>query len=118
VLRSTPTLFPDNDQPCAFLELEKDLGTSENCKIADLVLLDAAPLTDVHDTAQISEVLLSGKEFDRRALEQISKEAEAGAKSTFGQLTNPRRTAAPPTAPQASARNSANSRRIPSLKAS
>jgi imidazolonepropionase-like amidohydrolase len=61
--------------------MEKDLGTIEKGKIANLVLLDADPLADIHNTTKISEVFLSGKEFDRPALDQMLKSAEAAAKS-------------------------------------
>ena len=67
--------------PARFLGLEKDLGSVEEGKIANLVLLDADPLADIHNTTRISEVFLAGKEFDRPALDQMLKSAEAAAKS-------------------------------------
>jgi imidazolonepropionase-like amidohydrolase len=67
--------------PARFLGLEKDFGTIGKGKLADLVLLDADPLTDIHNTAKISEVFLAGKEFDRPALHQMLQNAEAAAKS-------------------------------------
>jgi imidazolonepropionase-like amidohydrolase len=66
--------------PARFLGLEKDLGTIEEGKIADLVLLDGDPLTDIHNTGRISTVFASGKEFDRRALVRMLKQAEAASK--------------------------------------
>jgi hypothetical protein len=48
-------------------------------KIADLVLLDADPLQDIHNTSKISEVFLNWKEFGRADLDQILKDAEAAA---------------------------------------
>ena len=51
--------------PARFLGMEKDLGTIEKGKLANLVLLDADPLADIHNTTKISEVFLAGKEFDR-----------------------------------------------------
>lgn len=67
--------------PARFLGMEKDLGTIEKGKIANLVLLDSDPLADIHNTTKISEVFLAGKEFDRPALDQMLKNAEAAAKS-------------------------------------
>jgi imidazolonepropionase-like amidohydrolase len=67
--------------PARFLGLEKDLGTVEKGKIANLVLLDADPFADIHNTTKISEVFLAGKEFDRSALGQMLKSAEAATKS-------------------------------------
>jgi hypothetical protein len=66
--------------PARFLGLEKDLGTIEKGKVANLVLLDADPVSDIHNTTKISAVFLAGKEFDRPALDQILRSAEAAAK--------------------------------------
>jgi imidazolonepropionase-like amidohydrolase len=51
-------------------------------KIADLVLLDADPLADIHNTTKIGEVFLAGKEFDLAALDRMLKNAETAAKAT------------------------------------
>lgn len=67
--------------PARFLGMEKDLGTIEKGKIANLVLLDADPLVDIHHTARISAVFLSRKYFDRAALDQMLKDAEVAANS-------------------------------------
>jgi imidazolonepropionase-like amidohydrolase len=67
--------------PARFLGMEKDLGTIEKGKIANLVLLDADPLADIHNTTKISKVFPAGKEFDRPALDQMLQDAEAAAKS-------------------------------------
>ncbi len=71
--------------PARFLGLEKDLGSVEKGKIANLVLLDADPLADIHNTTKISVVFLAGKEFARPALDQMLKSAEAAAKSAVVQ---------------------------------
>jgi len=47
--------------PAHFLERSKDLGTAEAGKIANLVLLDANPLQDIHHTRRISAVILQGR---------------------------------------------------------
>jgi imidazolonepropionase-like amidohydrolase len=67
--------------PARFLGMENDLGNIEGGTIANLVLLDADPVSDIHNTTKISEVFLGGKEFDRPALDQMLKSAEAAAKS-------------------------------------
>jgi imidazolonepropionase-like amidohydrolase len=69
------------NNPARFLGLEKDSGTIEEGKIADLVLLDGDPLADIHNTAKISSVFAPGKEFDRTALDQMLQQAQAAAKS-------------------------------------
>jgi imidazolonepropionase-like amidohydrolase len=67
-------------QPARFLGMEKDLGTIERGKVADLVLLDADPFANIRNTTKISAVFLAGKEFDRPALNQMLQNAEAAAK--------------------------------------
>ena len=67
--------------PARFLGMEKDLGAIEKGKVANLVLLDADPISDIRNTTKISEVFVGGKEFDRPALDQMLKSAEAAAKS-------------------------------------
>ena len=47
--------------PARFLGMEKDLGTIEKGKVANLVLLEADPVSDIRNTTKISEVFLGGK---------------------------------------------------------
>ncbi len=42
----------------------KDLGTVENGKWADLVLLDADPLADIHNIEKINAVISQGRKVD------------------------------------------------------
>jgi hypothetical protein len=50
------------------MEATDKYGSVESGKLADLVLLDADPIKDIHNTTKISEVFLAGKEFDRPAI--------------------------------------------------
>src|SRR4029450_3694865 len=62
-----------------FMDASDKYGSVKPGKIADLVLLDADPLKDIHNTTKISAVFLAGKEFDRGALdEQLRKGEGAG----------------------------------------
>jgi hypothetical protein len=63
--------------PARFLGLEKDLGTIEAGKVADLVLLNANPLTDIRNTQQIEAVVLGGRLMART---DLLARAEAAAK--------------------------------------
>jgi len=67
--------------PVRFLGRENDLGSIEGGKLADIVLLDADPLQDIHNTTRISGVFFSGRYLDRVALDKLLKEAGAGANS-------------------------------------
>jgi imidazolonepropionase-like amidohydrolase len=55
-------------------------GAVAPAKAADLVLLDADPLTDIHNISRIRAVFLGGKHFDRIALDRLLSGAEAAAK--------------------------------------
>lgn len=55
------------------LGVEKDLGTIEIGKWADLIILDADPLADIRNTRRIWQVLQYGKVFDRQAILKTSR---------------------------------------------
>jgi hypothetical protein len=62
--------------PARYLNRLKDLGTIQSGKLADLVLLDANPLLDVHNTTKIRAVFANGRFYDRAALDQFLRSAE------------------------------------------
>jgi len=57
--------------PAKFLGKLQTQGTIEPGKAADLVLLDANPLDDIHNTQKIHAVIVRGKLFDRAALDAL-----------------------------------------------
>jgi imidazolonepropionase-like amidohydrolase len=63
-----------------FMGASDRYGAVAPAKAADLVLLDADPLTDIHNTSRIRAVFLGGKHFDRTALDRLLSGAEAAAK--------------------------------------
>lgn len=65
--------------PARFLKAEASLGTIEKGKLADLVLLDANPLTDIKNTTKIRAVVANGRYLDRQALDSLLKQAEKAA---------------------------------------
>ncbi len=58
-------------EPARFLGLADSLGTVEPGKVADLVLLDADPLADIHNIGRISGVFLRGEYFGPAALDSL-----------------------------------------------
>ncbi|HXN76616.1 MAG TPA: amidohydrolase family protein [Gemmatimonadaceae bacterium] len=66
--------------PAEFLGALDSLGTVSQGKVADLVLLDADPLTDIRNTRRISVVIANGRVFDSAALAQLLKHVESTLK--------------------------------------
>ena len=53
------------------LDLDKVLGSIEPRKFADLVLLDANPLDDIHNVEKVHAVVLNGRYLTRDDLEKM-----------------------------------------------
>ena len=65
--------------PAQFMGRLSDMGTVEKGKVADLVLLDANPLDDIHNTRKIRAVVLAGRYFSRSDLDEMLQRVEAAA---------------------------------------
>ena len=68
--------------PAEFLGLQASVGTVQEVKNADLVLLEADPLDDIRNTRQIAAVVIRGRYLAKERLEQMLAGAEAAAKRT------------------------------------
>ena len=66
--------------PARYLGKEKDLGTIETGKLADLVLLDANPLDDISNTRKIRAVIVDGRYLNRETLDAMLASVQAAAK--------------------------------------
>lgn len=65
--------------PARFLGTEKDFGTIEEGKVADLLLLDANPLEDIGNTRKIASVVYGGRLYSKADLDQMLSQVEAVA---------------------------------------
>jgi imidazolonepropionase-like amidohydrolase len=57
--------------PATYIGADREWGTLQRGKRADLLLLDADPLTDIHNTSRISAVSIGGKWLERRELDRL-----------------------------------------------
>jgi hypothetical protein len=65
--------------PAEFFGMLDSLGTIENGKIADLVLLEANPLEDINNTRRINAVVVRGRLIPKTELQAMAASIEAVA---------------------------------------
>ncbi len=66
--------------PARYLGKDKDLGTVEKGKIADVVLLDANPLEDIGNSKKVNAVVVGGKLLPKAELQKMLADIEALAR--------------------------------------
>ena len=59
--------------PARYFQATDSLGTVAAGKVADLVLLDANPLTDIRNTQKIFAIVLNGRVIDSAEREALLK---------------------------------------------
>jgi imidazolonepropionase-like amidohydrolase len=67
--------------PARFFQATDSLGSIAVGQLADLVLLDADPLTDIRNASRIRAVVVNGQLLTRKDLDHLLRGAEAYAKS-------------------------------------
>jgi imidazolonepropionase-like amidohydrolase len=75
-LTPTESLRTATLNPAKFFGREQTLGTVEQGKLADLVLLEANPLEDIRNTQKIAAVIMNGRFYDRKALDKMLSQAQ------------------------------------------
>jgi hypothetical protein len=66
-------------EPARFLHASDTLGTLQPGKVADLVVLDANPLVDIHNTQRIHAVVVRGQLIDSAARQRLLDSARVAA---------------------------------------
>ncbi|MBW3566625.1 MAG: amidohydrolase family protein [Proteobacteria bacterium] len=62
-----------------YLGMDKDLGTLEAGKLADIIVLDRNPLENIRNSEYVAQVMINGRLFDAETLhEKISGDREPG----------------------------------------
>lgn len=63
-------------KPAQYFDLEKELGLIEEGMLADLLILDANPLTDIRNTTEINAVVKQGRMYTRQELDAMLEELD------------------------------------------
>ena len=65
------------------LGLDRDVGSLENGKLADLIVLDSNPLTDIRNTQSIRYVMVNGRIYDASNMAQLGNHPAPAPKRTW-----------------------------------
>ena len=63
--------------PARSLGMAKDIGSLEVGKLADLVVLEADPLTDIRNSEKVVQVMQGGRLYDAATMNQLAPQADS-----------------------------------------
>lgn len=69
--------------PARFFEVEKEMGSIEKGKLADMVLLDANPLDDIRSVRKVQGVFTHGRYYTRKDLDAILESRPTASPAPF-----------------------------------
>jgi imidazolonepropionase-like amidohydrolase len=66
-----------------YLGLDKDIGSLEQGKLADLIVLDKDPLEDLRNTESVHYTMVNGRLFDSASMNEVGNSPHERAKFFF-----------------------------------
>ncbi|WP_239494980.1 amidohydrolase family protein [Pedobacter yulinensis] len=67
----------------AYLGMDKEIGSLENGKLADLVIMDANPLEDIRNSEKIKYVMINGRLYDSMSMNETGLREKLRGKLWF-----------------------------------